>query len=52
MAIRVNGTIVIDDTQHISNVGNVTTTGTLTTVKINETVVALGNYRKFQQKSL
>ena len=43
MATRVNGTVVIDDCGHVSNVGNLTATGTLTTVKINETVVALGN---------
>lgn len=43
MAVQVLGTGVLDDSRNLANVANLTTTGTLTTVKINETVVALGN---------
>jgi hypothetical protein len=42
MAIKVGGTTVVDDSRNLTNVASATLTGTLTTVKIAETVVALG----------
>lgn len=43
MAIQVGGTTVIDNSRNITNAANATLSGTLTTTKIGETVVALGN---------
>lgn len=43
MAIQISGNTVFDDNRNLANVVNVVTSGILTTVKINETVVALGN---------
>ena len=42
MVIKVGGTTVIDDSRNLTNVAAATLTGTLTTVKIAETAVALG----------
>jgi hypothetical protein len=42
MAIKVGGTTVIDDSRNLTVV-NSTPTGTLTTKKISETLVAVGN---------
>jgi len=42
MAIKVGGTTVIDDSRNLTVV-NSTPTGTLTTKKISETAVAIGN---------
>lgn len=43
MAIKINATTVIDDSRNLTNVASATLTGTLTTVKIAETLVAVGN---------
>jgi hypothetical protein len=43
MAIKVGGTTVVDDSRNLTNVVGATLTGTLTTQKIAETVVAIGN---------
>lgn len=43
MAIQVGGTTVIDNSRNLTNVVGATLSGTLTTTKIAETVVALGN---------
>ena len=43
MAIKVGGTTVVDDSRNLTNVAAATLTGTLTTVKIAETLVAVGN---------
>jgi hypothetical protein len=42
MAIKVGGTTVVDDSRNLTNIAAATLTGTLTTVKIAETAVALG----------
>lgn len=43
MAIQVGGTTVIDNSRNLTNIVGATLSGTLTTTKIGETVVALGN---------
>lgn len=43
MAIKVSGTTVVDDSRNLTNVVNTTLSGTITTVKIAETLVAIGN---------
>jgi hypothetical protein len=43
MAIQVGGTTVIDNSRNLTNVVGATLSGTLTTTKIAETAVALGN---------
>lgn len=43
MAIKVAGTTVVDDSRNLTNVASATLSGTLTTVKISETLVAVGN---------
>ena len=43
MAIKINATTVIDDSRNLTNVASATLTGTLTTTKISETLVAVGN---------
>ena len=43
MAIKVGGTTVVDDSRNLTNVVSATLTGTLTTKKIAETLVAVGN---------
>jgi len=43
MAIKINATTVIDDSRNLTNVASATLSGTLTTTKIAETLVAVGN---------
>lgn len=43
MAIQVGGTTVIDNSRNLTNVVGATLSGTLTTTKIAETLVAVGN---------
>lgn len=43
MAIQVGGTTVIDNSRNLTNTANATLSGTLTTTRIGETIVALGN---------
>jgi hypothetical protein len=43
MAISVGGTTVIDNSRNLTNIAAATLSGTLTTVKIAETLVAVGN---------
>ena len=43
MAIKINATTVIDDSRNLTNIAAATLTGTLTTTKIAETAVAVGN---------
>lgn len=43
MAIKVGGTTVVDNSRNLTNVASATLSGTLTTVKIAETLVAVGN---------
>lgn len=43
MAIKVGGTTVVDDSRNLTNVLSATLSNTLTTTRIVETVVALGN---------
>jgi hypothetical protein len=43
MAIKINANTVIDDSRNLTNIASATLTGTLTTVKIAETLVAVGN---------
>jgi hypothetical protein len=43
MAIQVGGTTVIDNSRNLTNIAAATLSGQLTTTKIGETVVALGN---------
>ena len=42
MAIQVGGTTVVDNSRNLTNIAAATLSGTLTTVKIAETAVALG----------
>jgi hypothetical protein len=43
MAIQIGGTTVIDNSRNLTNIAAATLSGQLTTTKIGETVVALGN---------
>jgi hypothetical protein len=43
MAIKVGGTTVVDDSRNLTNVVNATLSNTLTTTRVTESVVALGN---------
>ena len=42
MAIKIGGTTVVDDSRNLTNVVSATLSNTLTTTKVTETVVALG----------